>query len=251
EERLFWLSSEPGAEEPETSLLSVPFDAEKTEPEPVMEDVDGFQLSADGEKLLVRKEDDFYVFDASGEAPKDKELEEAKVDFTGWTFTVDPREQWQQMFREAWRLERDYFYDLKMHGVDWPAMLEKYRPLSLRVTSREELDDLLAQMVSELSALHTFVYGGEHRKGEDEIAVASLGAVLVRDQAAGGWRVERLYRSDPDQPSEAGPLAAPGVDVGEGDLIESVNGVATLPAPDPGLLLRTQAEKQVLLGIKD
>ena len=69
------------------------------------------------------------------------------------------------MFREAWRLERDYFYDPKMHGVDWPAMLEKYRPLSLRVTSRGELDDLLGQMVSELSALHTFVYGGEHRKG--------------------------------------------------------------------------------------
>lgn len=251
DERLFWLSSEPGVEEPETSLLTIPFDAEKTEPVTVMEGVEDFQLSADGEKLLVKNEDEFYVFDAGGEAPKDKELEEAKVDLSGWTFTVDPREQWQQMFREAWRLERDYFYDLKMHGVDWPAMLEKYRPLSSRVTSREELDDLLAQMVSELSALHTFVYGGEHRKGEEKIEVASLGAVLARDEAAGGWRVERIYRSDPDQPSDAGPLAAPGVDVGEGDLIESVNGVATAPVADVGLLLRNQADHQVLLRIKD
>jgi tricorn protease len=251
EERLYWLSSEPGVEDEVTSLLTVPFDPEKTEPSTVMDDVDNYRLSADGSKLLAEKEDTFYVFEAGEEAPKDEELAKAKVDLSGWTFTVDPREQWRQMFREAWRLERDYFYDLKMHGVDWPAMLEKYRPLSLRVTSRGELDDLLAQMVSELSALHTFVYGGEHRKGEDEIEVASLGAALARDEAAGGWRVERLYRSDPDLPVAAGPLRAPGVDVDEGDVIESVNGLATLSAVDPGALLRNQAGKQVLLKVKD
>ena len=251
EERLYWLSTEPGAEDEVTSLLTVPFDPEKTEPATVMEDIDDYRLSADGKKLLVAKEDTLYVFDAGEEAPKDKELGEAKVDLSGWTFQVNPREQWQQMFREAWRLERDYFYDTRMHGVDWPAMLKKYSPLSLRVTSRGELDDLLAQMVSELSALHTFVYGGEHRKGEDEIEVASLGAALARDEAAGGWRVERLYRSDPDTPSEAGPLKAPGVDVDEGDVIESINGVAILSATDPGALLRNQTGKQVLLRIKD
>ena len=90
-------------------------------------------LSADGKKLMIRKEEDFYVLDA-GDATGDDELSEkdlakAKVDLSGWTFPFNPREQWQQMFREAWRLERDYFYDPKMHGVDWPAMLEKYRPL--------------------------------------------------------------------------------------------------------------------------
>jgi tricorn protease len=171
-----------------------------------MEEIDDYRLSADGEKLLVTKEDQLYVFDAGESGPDD--LEKAKVDLSGWTFAVDPREQWQQMFREAWRLERDYFYDPKMHGVDWPAMLEKYRPLSLRVTSRGELNDLLAQMVSELSALHTFVKGGAQRKGEDVIEVASLGAVLARDEAAGGWRVERLYRSDPDVPEDAGPFVS-------------------------------------------
>ncbi|HEY7215580.1 MAG TPA: PDZ domain-containing protein, partial [Thermoanaerobaculia bacterium] len=226
EERLFWLSAEPGVDEEVTSLLSIAFDAEETEPATVMEEIDDYRLSADGKKLLVSKEDQLYVFDAGDSGPD--ELEKAKVDLSGWTFAVAPREQWQQMFREAWRLERDYFYDPKMHGVDWPAMLEKYRPLSLRVTSRSELNDLLAQMVSELSALHTFVNGGAQRKGEDAIEVASLGALLARDEAAGGWRVEHLYRSDPDVPSAAGPLAAPGVDVGEGDVLESINGVATL-----------------------
>lgn len=249
-ERLFWLSTATSFER-ETSLVSVPFDPEKPEPKPVMEGVEAYELSADGKKLLVQKGEDFFVFDAGESAPEGEALAESKVDLSGWTFSVNPREQWQQMFREAWRLERDYFYDPKMHGVDWPAMLEKYRPLSLRVTSRGELDDLLGQMVSELSALHTFVGGGDHRAGGDRIEVASLGAVLLRDDAQGGDRIERLYRADPDLPEEAGPLSAPTVAAREGDVIESINGVSTLSVPDPALLLRNQAGKQVLLKIKD
>jgi len=251
DEHLYWLSNEPGADDEKTSLLTVAFDSEKIEPATVLDDLDEFRLSADGKKLLVEKDETLYVVDAGDAEEKPEDLEKGKVDLSAWTFAVDPREQWQQMFREAWRLERDYFYDPKMHGVDWPAMLTKYQPLSLRVTSREELDDLLAQMVSELSALHTFVYGGEHRKGEDAIEVASLGGLLARDEAAGGWRVARRYRSDPDVPAEAGPLAARGVDVNEGDVIESINGVPTLSVGDPALLLRNQADKQVLLGVKD
>jgi tricorn protease len=250
EERLFWVSAEADFEGT-ASLVSVPFDPEKTEPKPVMEDVEGYELSADGKKLLVQKEEDLYVFEAGEAAPEGEELAKAKVGLSGWTFSIDPREQWRQMFREAWRLHRDYFYDRNMHGVDWPAMLEKYRPLSLRVTSRGELDDLLGQMVSELSALHTYVGGGEHREGKEKVEVASLGAVLERDDKAGGWRIEHLYRTDPDLPAEAGPLCVPSVDAREGDVIESVNGVAALAVADPSLLLRNQAGKQVLLRIKD
>ena len=84
------------------------------------------------------------------------------------------------MFLDAWRLERDYFYDTAMHQVDWPAMRDKYLPLVDRVTTRDELADLVAQLVSELSALHTFVGGGDHRSGPDEVQPAGLGAVLVR-----------------------------------------------------------------------
>jgi tricorn protease len=256
EDRLFWLSTQPGVENDAMALVTVPFDPEKTEPKPVLTDVEDYDLSADGKKLMLRKGDDFYVFDvadavAGEDLLSDKELAKAKVDLAGWTFPVSPREQWQQMFREAWRLERDYFYDPRMHGVDWPAMFEKYRPLSLRVTSRAELDDLLGQMVSELSALHTFVRGGEYRKGDETIEVASLGATLVRDEAAGGWKVDHLYRADPDLPAAAGPLRAPGVEVDEGDVILSINGVPTLPATDLGALLRNQTDKQVLLRVKD
>lgn len=246
-DHLFWLSTAADFDAA-PSLLSFAFDPEAEEPETVVEDLKDYRLSADGTKLLIRKDDALYVFDATGEAPED--LAKSQVDLSGWAFPIHPKEQWQQMFREAWRLERDYFYDPQMHGVDWPAMLEKYRPLSLRVTSRSELSNLLGQMVSELSALHTYVFGGDFREGQDDVAVASLGAELSRDEAAGGYRVARVLRWDPDLPSEAPPLAAPGVEVREGDVIEAINGVATLSVAHPSLLLRNQADRQVLLRVK-
>ncbi len=255
EDHLFWISVQPGLMEDMRALQAVPFDWEKIDPKTVLAGLEDYDLSADGKKLMIRKMDDLYVVDA-GDATagddglSDKELEKARVDLSKWTFPFDPREQWQQMFREAWRLERDYFYDPRMHGVDWPAMLEKYRPLSLRVTSRGELDDLLGQMVSELSALHTFVRS-EPRKGDEDVEIASLGAELARDEAAGGWKITHIYRSDPDLPADAGPLRAPGVDVEDGDVIESVNGVSSLSTRDLGSLLRNQADKQVLLRVKD
>ena len=152
--------------------------------------VDAYELSADGKKLLVRKTDAIYVFDAGAKAP-DK-LDKAKLPLAGWTFTFDPRIEWRQMFTEAWRLERDYFYDRGMNGVDWKAQLEKFRPLAERVTTRGELADVFQQMIGELSALHMYVYGGDLRRGPDQADPASLGARLVRDERAGGFRVDHV-----------------------------------------------------------
>jgi tricorn protease len=248
-QRLYWLSVD-NSFEPKRTLQALAIGREKPEIKTVMEGVREYQISADGKKLLVRKEkeNDLYVFDAGDKAPE--KLEESKVDLSRWTFSFDPREQWRQMFVEAWRLERDYFYDRGMHGLDWPKVREKYLPLVDRVRSRDELSDLLAQMVSELSALHIFVAGGDRRKGTDEVEVASLGAELARDAAAGGWRVARIYAADPDLPQALSPLRRDGAGIEEGDVIESVNGVATLSVPDPAALLRNQAGRQVLLHVK-
>jgi tricorn protease len=101
--------------------------------------------------------------------------------------------------------------------------------------------------VSELSALHTFVVGGDLRKGQDQIEVASLGARLTRDDAAGGYRVEHIYRTDPDQPNKLSPLLKQGVDVSDGDVITAINGQPVLPAAAMGELLRGQAGKTVLV----
>ncbi len=249
--RLYWLSTDTSLE-PKRKLMALAIEREKPEPKTVLEDVKAYYLSADRKKLLVVKERDkeseLYVFDAGDKAPE--KLSESKVDLGHWTFSFEPREQWRQMFVEAWRLERDYFYDRGMHGLDWPKIRDKYLPLVDRVRSRGELNDLLAQMVSELSALHIFVRRGDLRHGPDDIDVASLGAELEKDTAAGGDRVARIYASDPDLPQSLSPLRRNGVGVEVGDVIEAVNGVPALSVVDFAAHLRNQGGRQVLLHVR-
>jgi tricorn protease len=209
--------------------------------------VKGIELAGDGKKLLLVRDKELLLADVGVDRPDPKK---STVDLSGWAFAIKPRDEWQQMFADAWRLERDYFYDQGMHGVDWPAIRRKYEPLLPRVTDREELDDLIARMVSELSALHIFVRGGQVRKGPDDVTPARLGASLVRDAKGGGYRVDHIYRHDPDEPDRASPLSRPGVTVKEGDLIVSVDGNSTLAAADIGELLRRKAGRQVLLEVK-
>jgi tricorn protease len=243
---LFWISRATG--ESTVDLVAAPIQRKDVKVETVASKVRFWDLSADGKKLLLRLGDKLHIVDAN---PKPADLKKSAIDLQGWKLSIEPREEWRQMFVESWRLERDYFYDPGMHGVDWPAMLEKYLPLVDRVTDRAELSDLMAQMVSELAALHIFVGGGDNRDGDDEIGLASLGALLTRDAAAGGYRVERIYRSDPDDLGRVSPLARPGVDVSEGAVIETINGRATLEATNIGALLRNQSGRQVLLQVRD
>ena len=243
---LFWLEADTTPER-NLALRAIAIGRDGDDPVTVMKEVRSVELTSDRKKLLVRKGDALYVIDAAAKAPS--ELDKAKVDLADWSVPFDPRIEWRQMFTEAWRLERDYFYDRKMHGVDWKAMLAKYRPLAERVTDRGELSDVFGQMMGELSALHTYVYGGDARKGADQAEPGTLGAVLERDESAGGYRIVHRYETDPDQPDKLGPLARPGLDVREGDVIQAINGVATLSVVDPAALLRNQADKQVLFRV--
>jgi tricorn protease len=177
-------------------------------------------------------------------------LNERKIDLSGWKFPISPREDWQQIFTDAWRMERDYFYDKNMHGVNWQALHDKYFPLTERVTTREELSDLIGRFVGELSALHTSVRGGDLRKDKNDISVANLGARFSRDEKQGGFRIEYIYKADPDYPNERSPLADPYLDTREGDIITKVNGHPSLSATDIGELIRNQVGKQVRLTVK-
>ena len=214
----------------------------------LLDDVSSYELSADRKKILVRRNDDLYVIDASARPPE--KLSDMRVDLSDWKLHVDPREEWGQMYREAWRLERDYFYDRAMNGIDWPAMRRKYEPLASRVTDRQELADVLGQMIGELSALHMFVYGGDAPSTVERIETASLGAELARDSRAGGYRVVHVYASDPDEPDAVSPLARPGVDVRDGDVILEVNGDSALSAASLDALLRNTAGSQVRLRVR-
>jgi tricorn protease len=243
---LFWDARDSGLDG-KTHLMAVSVDNEGAKPVRVVEDVAFFDLSLDGKKLLIRQKDDLYVIEASPE-PVEK-LAEHKIDLSDWTFAIQVREDWRQIFVDAWRMERDYFYDPNMHGVDWDGARDKYLPLVDRVTTRGELSDLIGRFVGELSALHTSVRGGDQRRGPDEIKVPTLGARLVRDTGAGGYRVDYVYQSDPDYPELMSPLADPDLDIERGDVIEAVNGEDTLSVKDIGALLRNQGGKQVRLRI--
>jgi len=247
DKRLFYLSS-PSGEGQKTDLMVLEIVKKEPEAKALVKDVVSYELSGDGKWILVRKSDALYVIDAGAAAPAS--LDKAKIDLSGWTFSMKPREEWVQMFREAWRLERDYFYDRGMHGVDWIAMRTRYEPLVERVSTRAELSDVISQMVGELSALHIFVTGGDMRKGDDQIKVAALGAVFARDEAANGFKVVRRFESDPDYPARASPLAKPGVEIVAGDVVLEVNGRSALSVTDLSELIRNQAGKQVLLLVK-
>jgi tricorn protease len=252
QKRLCWLDADPASRD-KTALACLDIANKGDKPETLMDGIRDYELSGDGKKMLVRKPEDFYVLDAAVRADAlkaPKTLEDAKVDLKDWTFAIIPADEFHEMFLDAWRLHRDYFYDRKMNGIDWPAMRQKYLPLVDRVRDRDELSDLIAQMVGELSALHTFVVGGDVRKGPDQIKLAALGAQLDRDSAAGGYVVKHIYRSDPDRPDKRSPLVQPGVDMSDGDVIVAINGRDTLAAAAPGELLRNQAGKQVLLRVK-
>ncbi len=179
----------------------------------LMEDIRNFELSTDGKKLFVRKGNDLYVIDAGTSQPTQQTLGEKRVDLSRWTFSIDPREEWRQMFVDAWRMERDYFYDRNLHNVDYQGLLERHRPFVERVSDRSELNNLLAHLVGELSALHTFVRGGDMRQPPDSVTPGSLGARLVRDEAKGGYQ-DRAYLQVRSRISGQ-PLAAGEADVGD------------------------------------
>jgi tricorn protease len=243
---LFFLARDSGPDA-RSHLMGLAIDNEDPEPERVVENVRSFELSQNDKTLLVRRGNELFIIDARPQPVNN--LNESRVDLSGWTFSIDVREDWRQIFIDAWRLERDYFYDPNMHGLDWDGIRDKYLPLVDRVTTRDELSDLIGRVVGELSALHTSVRGGDLRTGPDNVRLASLGARLFRDPAAGGYRIDYIYQSDPDYPTEMSPLADPELEVSAGDVITAVNGVETLSAPHIGALLRGQVGRQVLLRV--
>ncbi|MES2697378.1 MAG: S41 family peptidase [Verrucomicrobiota bacterium] len=246
---LFVLDRERGGDSSGSRLRAIEIKNKDVELVTVADAVTTYRLSDDTKKLLLRRTQNLYVVDS---APRSASLEKARVNLDALKFSFQPRESWRQMFTDAWRLHRDYFYDKGMHGVDWRANLDRHLPLVERVTDRAELNDALAYMMSELSALHTAVEPGDIRTTPDEesVGLGSLGGRLVRDDVSGGYKIADIYRADPDYPEKLSPLQRPGQSIAEGDVVTSINGIPALSAPDPGALLRNQAGRQVLLNIK-
>lgn len=243
---LYWSEYDPG--DNKTDLKALKIERKKEyEPVEIATDIISFSISGNGKKIIIRDRNNLVVHNADGTKPDAKK---SGITLSKWAFTIDPMEDWTQMFIDAWRMERDYFYDRNMHGVDWKAVYDQYKPLVSRVTDRYELDDVLAQMISELSALHMFVRGGDKRNSEDNYSNGYLGARLERDDSKGGYVIEHIYRNDPEIPENLSPLGKPGLRIKEGDIILAVNGINTLSVPHINQLLINKADVQVRLKLK-
>lgn len=246
-EGLFWIAAGSGADTA-SRAMGVRYASDDPTPVVLADGVRSLELSGNGRKLLLRRGNAFHVVDAR--VARVTELAESRVDLSAWTFSIDVRADWRQLFVDAWRMERDYFYDRGLHGLDYQQSLAKYLPLLDRITTREELSDLIGWLVGDLSALHTSVRGGDMRRGADNVRIASLGAHVSRDPKVGGYRIVRIYQHDPDYPETRSPLADPDLDVRAGDVVTAVNGVSLMEVPDLGVPLRNQAGRQVLLTLK-
>jgi tricorn protease len=181
-------------------------------------DITGYKLSANGKKMLLVKGEQMWVVDA-GEKPAPGKNPVA-VDIQ---VKVDPAAEWKEMYDEAWRVNRDYFYDPGMHGVDWAAIKKKYSVFLPDLACRDDLNRVIMWMGSELGiGHHRITNGGDHPFVAKFINGGLLGADY--EIAGGRWRIKKIYGGLNWNPSLRSPLTEPGVNARVGDYILAVNG---------------------------
>ncbi|GHF89208.1 S41 family peptidase [Thalassotalea marina] len=200
-------------------------------------------ISADNKKLLVNAKNNWHVVDATKANAKLKKPLKLALETK-----LNRQQEWRQMFVEAWRYQRDYFYDPNMHGRDWNEVFSRYEPLVKHVKHRADLTYLLDMVNGELSVGHSFVYGGDHPKVEQRRA-GLLGADLAPDQ--GFWQIQRIYTAESWNPKLKGPLDQPNVKVANNHYIVAINGEQLTAKDNPFKLLDGTKGKQITLTIND
>ncbi|MBN1639653.1 MAG: PD40 domain-containing protein [Anaerolineae bacterium] len=230
ENKLYYLETLPnqwGARKPTLYALHA-YDLKERKDEVLVVQVRGFWLSADGKKLLYQGEQDGAYTLVDTDKKPGSDTGETKLDLGNLEVYVDPRAEWRQMFDEVYRIQRDFFYDAHMHGVDWEAVCERYRPFLDHVGHRSDLNYLFAEMMGELVVGHAYVGGGEV-PGSAPVKCGLLGADW--EIVDGAYRIARVYPGQNWHPELRAPLTEPGVNVVAGEYLLAVNG-QPLRAPD-------------------
>ncbi|WP_183091607.1 S41 family peptidase [Streptomyces radicis] len=233
--------------------------------------LDEIVASRAGDLLLYRRADRLRVLaadDAGHTAAEYPTTDAPPGPTTGWidldriTVPLHPAGEWRQMFREAWRLQRESFWDAGMAGVDWDAMYARYAPLAELVSRRSELSDLIWELQGELATSHAYEQGGDHPRGPshtqgflgvDWTVERAVDRAVDRDAAPGGdrtprWRVGRILRGDPWNPRATSPCNRLGADIEPGDAVVAVGGQPVGPS-GPGEFLVGQADREVELTV--
>ena len=231
------------------------YDFEKRKSETLIDDVSDFDLSRDHKTLIYRNKRRLRVLKA-GEKPPKAENGDRPGRESGWLdlnrvkVSVHPTAEWQQMFAEAWRLQREQFWTADMSGIDWDAIYAQYAPLVERVSSRSELSDLFWELQGELGTSHAYEGGGEYRQ-RPHYQQGFLGVDWRYDAETGRYRIARIIQGDPSDSDATSPLTSPGLNANGGDAVLAINGQRVAATRSPQELLVNQAGNEVQLTIED
>ena len=235
------------------------YNLEKRKDATLVEDLDSYSLSYNGEKALYKKtgggdesDDDsdksYAIIDAK--MPEDNKKPDPKsLDLSHMRTRIEPIQEWAEMFNNAWRLERDLFVNPKMNGVAWQAVHDAYAKLLPLVGSREDLTYLIGEMQGELGNSHTYVGGGDEDNPADTVSTALLGADFA-PTSSGHYSIAKIYPGDNTRENYRSPLLEPGVDVREGDVLLAVNGRDLKAPADPYSLLVGVDDQPVTLTVE-
>ena len=216
------------------------WDLEKREEKLILDDCGGAELSADGKKLMLKRGPVWGIVNVAEAQKMDKPLAVGSMDVT-----IDPAAEWRQIFNDAWRIERDFFYDPGMHGMDWKAMRERYGKLLDDAVTRWDVNYVLGEMLGELNVSHAYRGGGDVEEAWVR-GVGYLGCDFTLDQ--GAYRIARILEAAPWDASRS-PLRQPGVKVAEGDWLLAVNGRTLDVNEDPWAAFQGLADRAVVLTV--
>jgi tricorn protease len=202
-----------------------------------------YDISFDKKKALIYSDSKYYVVDL----PTSKITLDKNVDLSDMKVIVDNQAEWTQIYNEAWRQMRDFFYVKNMHGADWEKMREKYAVMLPFVKTKDDLNYLIGELIGELNAGHAYINGGD-KDIPERIPMGLLGAKLERDNS-GYYKIKTLLKGENWRKDVRSPLTEVGMNVEEGDFIIAVNGKSTKDMNDIYESLVNTAGKEVILSI--
>lgn len=219
-------------------LMKFSLTDEKTEE--LLDRVITASLSADRKTVMYRSGSDYGIIKLT---PGQK-AGAGKLGLNELEMKIDPQKEWNQIYVDAWRIFRDYFYVNNLHGINWPEMRSRYNALLPYVSHRADLDYILNEIVAEANAGHTYVDWGDFETVK-RIDNGLLGAELVADDLAGRYMISKIYEGENWNAARRSPLTEQGVEVKEGEYVISINGKDITTAVNPYMLLENSAGKSV------
>jgi len=227
------------------SLELMKYDLEEEETSAVLSGIANYHQSADGKKLIYRAGPRYGVVDAGANAS----VGDGEVDISAVRLRVTRAEEFKQIFDEAWRIQRDWFYDPGMHGVDWQKIHDKYSKLVPYCGTRGDLNYLIGEMIGELNIGHTYIFGGDFADSGPRVGTGLLGAGFAVEPGKDYYRIVNIIDGVPWDPRQRSPLNEPGVPVDEGDYLIAIDGHEVQVGDNVYALLEDKAGRIVTLTV--